>query len=320
MSDVDLEVRQLRYFVAVAEELNFGRAAVNLRMAQPPLSRAIKELERRLGVTLLERTTRQVTLTPAGESLLRDARVVLDAVEAAVRRAQNAGRPQPVLRVALKADYDAGMLPRILDEFRRDPAAIPVEVLLGGRGDQVAALRDGRADVGLMPGPFDERGLDTESLLTEPRVVALPAGDPLAAHTELCLADLAGRTQPSGAPADRADSGEVVPARQLDLAQIFNLIEIGSMVLFTPVSVARRHQRPTIAYRPVRDLGPSTLKVAWPQDSHSSAVAAFVRICGTVAASTGDLPTGNLQHGTMSAGEQPDGVLDLIQGATRADA
>ncbi|MFI1995868.1 LysR family transcriptional regulator [Actinoplanes sp. NPDC020271] len=316
----DVEVRQLRYFVAVAEELHFGRAAARLGMAQPPLSRAIKELERQLGVSLLERTTRQVALTPAGQSLLHDARFALDAVEAAARRARNLGRPQPALRVALKADYDAGMLPRILDEFRRDPAALPAEVLLGGRGDQVAALRDGRADVALMPAPFDDRGLDTEPLLTEPRVAALPAGDPLAAHTELCLADFAGRTLPSGAPADRPDTGDTVPARQLDLAQIFNLIEIGSMVLFTPVSVARRHQRPTIAYRPVRDLPPSTLMVAWPQESRSPAVAAFVRICGEVAASTRDQPTRNLQHGTLSAGEQPDGVLDLFHRATRADA
>ncbi|MEV1177967.1 LysR family transcriptional regulator, partial [Nonomuraea sp. NPDC049784] len=78
----DLEVRQLRYFVTVAEELHFGRAAERLGMAQPPLSRAIRDLERQLGVRLLERTTRQVTLTTVGEVFLRDARTVLDAVAA----------------------------------------------------------------------------------------------------------------------------------------------------------------------------------------------------------------------------------------------
>ncbi|BCY05219.1 LysR family transcriptional regulator [Actinoplanes sp. L3-i22] len=320
----DVEVRQFRYFVAVAEELHFGRAAERLGMAQPPLSRAIKELERQLGVALLERTTRQVTLTPAGETLLHDARIALDAVEAAASRARNAGRPQPMLRVALKADFDAGLLPRILEEFRRDPAALPVEVLLGGRGEQVTAMRAGRADVALMPRPFDERGLDTEPLLTEPRVAALAANDPLAAHTELGLADFAGRALPNGAPADREDTVGAPPGRQLDLSQIFNLIEIGTMVLFVPVSVTHRHQRPTIAYRPVRDLAPSTLMVAWPQDSRSPAVAAFVRVCSAVAASAhpsgGDQPPGNLQHGTLSAGGQPISVLDLDYGATRADA
>ncbi|WP_413092547.1 LysR family transcriptional regulator [Streptomyces phaeochromogenes] len=129
----DIEVRQLRYFVAVAEELHFGRAARRLGMAQPPLSRAIRELERQLEVRLLERTTRQVALTPAGEILLRDARTAIDAVTAATRRARHAGRPEPRLRLALKADYDGGLLPRILDAYRCEAAALPVELVLGGR-------------------------------------------------------------------------------------------------------------------------------------------------------------------------------------------
>src|SRR5919197_876986 len=131
----ELETRQLRYFVVVAEELHFGRAAQRLGMAQPPLSRAIRELERQLGVPLLKRTTRQVTLTPAGEVLLRDARTALEAISAAGRRAQHAGRPAPALRLALKADYDAGLLPEILAAFREEPTALPVEVRLGGRGE-----------------------------------------------------------------------------------------------------------------------------------------------------------------------------------------
>ena len=272
----DLEVRQLRYFVAVAEELHFGRAADRLGMAQPPLSRAIRELERQLGVRLLERTTRQVTLTPAGEVLLRDARTALDAVTAAAHRARRAGAP--VLRVTLKADYDAGLLPQILAAYERDDAALPVELLLGGRGEQAPALRDGRADVALLPTPFDDRGLDTEPLLTEPRLVALAADDPLAARTVLCLADFTGRSLPDGS---QAEEGGVrvpsAPARQLDLAQIFNLVEVGELVWFLPASVARRNTRPGIAYRPVVDLEPSRVFVAWPADSHSPAVAAFVR-------------------------------------------
>lgn len=91
----DPETRQLKYFVAVAEELHFGRAAERLSMAQPPLSRAIRELERQLDVQLLERTTRQVKLTEAGEVLLREAGTALEAVIAADRRTRQAAAPIP---------------------------------------------------------------------------------------------------------------------------------------------------------------------------------------------------------------------------------
>jgi DNA-binding transcriptional LysR family regulator len=302
----DLEVRQLRYFVAVAEELHFGRAAARLGMAQPPLSRAIRDLERQLGVALLERTTRQVRLTAAGDVLLRDARTALDAVTAAGRRTQEAGRPSPRLRIALKADVDGGLLPQILDAYSAHDAALPPELVLGGFGEQPQALREGRADVGLLLCPFDDHGLDTEPLLTEPVLVALAAADPLAARTQLCLADLAGRSLPGGSPAshgrpggsgraspvlDRqpelprernSPSGAVRPAS--NLAEIFSLVETGSVVFFVPASVARRYPRSGIAYRPVSDLPDSTLALAWPQDARSPAVAAFVRAACTVAA------------------------------------
>ncbi|MBT2208810.1 LysR family transcriptional regulator [Actinomadura sp. NEAU-AAG7] len=291
----DLEVRQLRYFVAVAEELHFGRAADRLGMAQPPLSRAIRTLERHLDVRLLERTTRRVELTPAGEALLRDARTALDAVAAADRRARNAGRPAPSLRLALKADYDAGLLPLILAAYQPHEAALPVELTLGGRGDQDPALRDGRADVAILPAPFDRHGLDSEPLLTEPRLVAMAAGDPLAARASLRLADLAGRSLPDGTfadmegrPSGREGAGMSPPrgARSWDLAQIFNLVELGDIIWFLPVSLARRYPRPGIAYRTVTDLAPSELRIAWPRDCRSRPVAAFVDAAMTVAAAS----------------------------------
>ncbi|MFC4562148.1 LysR family transcriptional regulator [Nocardiopsis mangrovi] len=302
----DLQIRQLRYFVAVAEELHFGRAAKRLDMAQPPLSRAIRELERGLGVPLLERTTRHVTLTPAGEVLLRDARSILDTVAAAARRAQHAGRPAPRLRLALKADYDGGLLPQILAAYRSE-AAVPVELVLGGKGEQLPALCSGLADIALLPLPFDDTDLDVEPLLTEPRLVALATTDPLAARPGLRLADLAGRVLPNGTPAEREGLPPSMPTggnggadreprtgtvhappagtrpRLLDLAQIFSLIEVGSIIWFPPASVARRHPRPGIVYRTVDDLRPLTLALAWPQESRSPATAALVRAACAVA-------------------------------------
>jgi DNA-binding transcriptional LysR family regulator len=283
----DLEVRQLRYFVAVAEELHFGRAAERLAMAQPPLSRAIRDLERQLGVQLFERTTRQVALTSAGELLLRDARTALDAVSAAGRRAQHAGRVAPALRLALKADYDAGLLPEILAAYPEESMALPVEVQLGGRGEQIPALHDGRADIAMLPLPFETQGLDVETMLTEPRVVALAANDPLAAHSSLRLADLRGRGLPDGTAAERGGLDAPPPGWKpsgLDISQIFTLIALGNIVFFTPASLAERQPRPDIAYRPVVDLAPSTLVLAWPQATRSPAVAAFVRVATAVAA------------------------------------
>lgn len=304
----ELETRQLRYFLAVAEELHFGRAAERLGMAQPPLSRAIRELERQLGVALLERTTRQVRLTAAGKVLLRDARTALEAVSAAGQRARHAGSHRPRLRLALKADTDGGLLPQILSAYAEEEHALPVELVLGGFGEQAQTLREGRADAGLLLTPFDDRCLDTEPLLTEPLLAAMPAADPLAARRSLCLADLAGRSVLGEPPADQGDpaspratagtgGGEPRPGAERpptadatrnvsDLTQILRLVELGTIICFLPASVTRRYPRTEIAYRPVRDLLPATLAVAWPHDSRSPAVAAFVRVAAAVASAT----------------------------------
>jgi DNA-binding transcriptional LysR family regulator len=243
-----------------------------------------------LGVRLLERTTRQVSLTPPGEVLLRDARRALDAVSAAGRRARNAGATRPALRLALKADFDAGLMPQIVAAYRADEGALPVELLLGGRGEQVPALHDGRADVALLPTPFDGQGLDDEPLMTEPNLVALAADDPLAARPALCLADFTGRHLPDGTPAEKGPQAPGRTASGRDMTQIFNLIEMGELVFFVPVSVARRYTRPGITYRPVTDLPSAGLVVAWPQDSRSPAVAAFVRAALTVASAVEPSP------------------------------
>ncbi|SDS64987.1 LysR family transcriptional regulator [Actinoplanes derwentensis] len=278
-----LETRQLRYFEAVAEEQHFGRAAERLGMAQPPLSRAIRDLERQLGVQLLVRTSRRVALTPAGRILLGEARIALDAVATAGNRTRHAGRDVPALRLALKADHDAGLLPKLLDAFD----VLPVELLLGGYGEQVPALHDGRADVALVTTPFDERGLDSEPLVTGPRLVALAASDPLAARTSLRLPDLAGRLLPWGSPAEQGLPKPPFEHHEpLDHSQIFSLIEVGSTVWFLPVWLADRFARPGIAYRPVGGLEPATLTVAWPARSRSAAVAAFVRTVQQIARDT----------------------------------
>ena len=235
-----METRELRYFVAVAEELHFGRAAQRLGMAQPPLSRAIRQLERRLGVALLERTSRAVTLTEAGSVLLREGRAALDAVDAAdrrTRRAALAATGHPGLVLVTKAGASSELLAKLLDAYAAEPGAVTVDVLLCGPAEQERLLRNGRADVALLHRPFDSTaGFDTEELTTEGQVVVLPAGHPLTGRPDVRMADvtdlpglplprwpeprrhLPGRPRPAGprpraaVPADRARPGLGGPA------------------------------------------------------------------------------------------------------------
>ena len=191
-----LETRELRYFLAVAEELHFGRAAERLGMAQPPLSRAIRQLEQRLGVPLLNRSTRHVSLTAAGAVLAEEGPAALTSIEAMARRAQRAGVARSRLVLALKADSDAGLLPDALAEYESGGARPSPELLLGGWGDQARMLRDGRADVACCMRPSMRAASTSQPLLSEPRVLALAAGHRLARRRRLTLADLASEPFP----------------------------------------------------------------------------------------------------------------------------
>ncbi len=186
-----LETRELAYFLAVADELHFGRAAAHLGVAQPALSKTIQRLERRLGVTLFERTSRAVALTVAGQVLARDARTVLEAVSAAAERTQRAGIRDPHLILAVKPGGDAGLLPAILAAYEREDGVLPIEVVFGG--DRVRMLREGKADAAMLYAPPDDlRGLDTEILLSDVPVAVLPVAHPLAHRACLRMTDLAG--------------------------------------------------------------------------------------------------------------------------------
>ncbi|MFJ8105948.1 LysR family transcriptional regulator [Streptomyces sp. NPDC096132] len=273
-----MESRPLRYFVAVAEELNFARAAERLGISPPPLSRAIRQLERELGAVLFERTTHRVSLTPAGEVLLTEARFALRALEAAGRRARRAAATEPKLVLAVKADGDAGLLEAILARYAADPAALPVAVRLSAWHEQSRLLREGEADVALVYEPYDDRtGLDAERLTTEPRVAALAASHPLASRAGLRLADLGLR------PDEAYRYIDEVRGKGKDLAQLLTLVGLDEVVALLPESVTARYPRPGVVYRPVLDAPPAVLAVAWPQHSRSTATAALVRAAVSVA-------------------------------------
>ncbi|MEU5629868.1 MULTISPECIES: LysR family transcriptional regulator [Streptomyces] len=269
---MDVETRELRYFVAVAEELHFGRAAYRLGIAQPPLSRAIRLLERRMGITLLERTSREVRLTAAGEMLLAEGRGALAAVTAAVRRAQRAGATAPRLLLALKPGSDADLLRPVLDHYAASPGAVTVDLAFSV-GERAAMVRDGRADLALLHRPQNDlTGLDSEDLHVEGQVAVLPDAHPLAARATVSMADL--RDEPLARwPEARPDvTGHPIT----DTEQLLQLIRLGRMVAVLPESVSDRLPQSTVS-RPVTDAEPTTLVIAWSRESTSRQVAAFVR-------------------------------------------
>lgn len=275
----DLETRELRYFVAVAEELHFGRAAERLGIAQPPLSRAISQLEQRLGVRLLDRDRRGVALTDAGRVLLREGRTALDAVAAAARRTQRAWDPERRLVLVTKAGASHELLQRLLDMAASEPGATPVEVLLCEVGEQAGLLRDGSADVALMHRPVDDlAGFDTEDLCTEGQVAIVPARHPLAARDHLTLADVSAVPDLPIARWPRLDGtypdgpGPEVRTQ----SQLAQLVALGKTLLVIPAS-SRAWQWPEHVAVPVVDAPEITTVLAWPASSRSLAVAALVR-------------------------------------------
>ncbi|MEW2473386.1 LysR family transcriptional regulator [Micromonospora gifhornensis] len=274
-----LETRELRYFVAVAEELHFSRAAQRLGIAQPPLSRAIAQLERRLGVTLFERDRRGVTLTGAGQVLLDEARAILDATTAAARRTRRAVSAPNRLALATKASANHELLRKLLDAHAAQPGAAEVDVLLCGMGDQARMLRDGRADAALMQRPFDDlAGFDTEDLLTEQQVAILPAGHPLAARTSLTMAEIGDVTDLPVARWPRQDgSYEPGPGPEIhDQAQLAQLIALGRTMAVLCAS-SRSWLWNAHAAVPLTDSPHVTTVLAWPSHSRSRAVAGLVR-------------------------------------------
>jgi DNA-binding transcriptional LysR family regulator len=279
-----LETRELRYFIAVAEELHFGRAAERLGMAQPPLSRAIQQLERRLGVSLLERNRRGVSLTGAGEVLLHEGRAALDATTAAARRTRRAGGadspggPRNRLVLAVKAASSHELLQKLLDAYAAEPDAAEIEVLPCGIGEQEGLLRDGRADVALMQAPFNSlAGFDSEELLTEGQIAILPARHPLAARKTLSLADVSDVPDLPLARWPRHGTYPPGPGPEIhDQTQLAQLIALGRTVAVIPDS-ARAWLWAEHTAVPLTDAPPIVTHIAWPTHSHSLALAGLIR-------------------------------------------
>lgn len=278
---MDLDLRKIRYFMAVARELNFGRAAAELHIAQPVLSRQIRALEAELGVRLFVRDRRRTELTPAGEALFADAAPVLAGAEALRRRVGRAARGTDSFTVA----FMPGLI--VTGAVRALMAAHPrlrVEVLRTSWDDQVEVLRDGRADVSCVRLPVDRRGLKVTSLFDEPRVAVLPAGHRLASKDEIHFADLAEETllQPHGAvPEWQELTGDTAPREApaaLAVEEKLEHVAAGRGIVVLPASTAAFYQRPDVVAVAIADIGLSRVALAWDATRRSRLIAEFAAL------------------------------------------
>src|SRR3954470_15700943 len=256
-----MDLRKVRYFVAVADTLHFGRAADELHIAQPVLSRQVRALEKELGAPLLTRDSHGVALTDASRQLLTDAGPLLASAQAARRRVTAAAQGGRRLMVGFRAGV--AVAPAVQEFATRHPDVL-VDVQRIDSDDQAPMLLDGRIDVGYVRLPLVEAGLRVAPLYAEPRVAVLPAGHRLAGKEEVTEADLAGEplvwhpdtAQPTRRP--HPNAGYLV--RGVD--ETLEHVAAGRGISFLARSASVFYSHPDVVFVPVPDLAPDQVCLA----------------------------------------------------------
>jgi DNA-binding transcriptional LysR family regulator len=284
-----VELRQLQYFVAVADELHFRRAAERLHVSQPPLSVQIRKLESELGVELFVRNRRGVSLTAAGRSLLVDARVLLDQVDRSAHRARRAADEEAgELRIGFVGSAIYALVPQALRAFRAERPRVEITLReLGGELQLEEIARD-RLDVGFLRTPAACAGVRIERLLDEPLFVVLPAAHPLAAAPQLSLDQLGAeplvlfpRVQAPGfydeliVAIRRSGATPTIAQEAPETQTIVALVAAGIGVSVVPAST-RLLARPDVVYRPLRTKLVAGLAMAYRHGERSSVVKRFL--------------------------------------------
>jgi DNA-binding transcriptional LysR family regulator len=283
------EVRQLQYFIAVAEELNFTRAGERLSVAQQALSTAIAQLEALLGIRLFDRTTRSVTLTGAGAAWLPYARQALAAADRAAEAAVDlaAGR-EGRLRVGLCATAALELTPRLMRAFAERFPLVDLEIEHFDFEDPSGGLHARRSDVALVRPPFDDYGLELVLIGSEPRFAVLAADHPLADRGVIDFSELADEpwmdapTDPLWRDfwqvAERRSEPPRIGAVCRTCQELFEAARAGRATGLIPESVARAQAWPQLSIVEVRDIAPVKLAIAWRPDNDQLAVRNFVNL------------------------------------------
>ncbi|MFG1908059.1 LysR family transcriptional regulator [Kribbella sp. NPDC048928] len=285
---MDLDLRKLRYFVAVAEELHFGRAAERLHIAQPVLSRQIRALEDEVRAQLFVRTKRATELTAAGRQLLDDARPLLASAEATRRRVAQAARGSKTFTVGFMPGLTVTEAVRA---FGAVHPGVEVELVRTTWDDQVDVLRDGRVDVSIVRLPIDQAGLTVRPLFEESRVATLPAGHRLAGKPVIDISDLADEhllQDPDAVPewrdiAVELRTGTAKPIPVLrSVEEKLEHVAAGHGVSIVPLSVANFYQRHDVVTVPVENLAANTVCLAWIATRRSRLIQAFADLAQQV--------------------------------------
>jgi len=278
-----LDLRKLTYFVAVAEELHFGRAAERLYITQPVLSRQIRQFERELGVALFERTSRRVALTPAGERLREDGQALLRSAEA-VRRRVSAGEQRRTLTVGF---FVGDSVASALHAFARRHPDVETRLHRIYWHDQVSALHDGVVDVAFVHLPIDETGLEVIPVRAERRVAVVPAQHPLAGRASVAIADLADDpviVQRGASDAwqsfhnvdPRPDGRSPRQGPAVDnIEEKLEQVAAGAAISFVPASTAASVVHPAVRFLAVDDIPPIQICLAWPAQRRSPVIEDF---------------------------------------------
>ena len=285
-------LEQLRGFVAVADELHFGRAAARLKMTQPPLSRQIQKLERTVGAQLLERDNRRVALTTAGQVFLGEARRLLSLADTAPELARRVSSgSHGVVRIGFTAASTYGTLGRLLNELGRNLPDIDVDLHEMVTREQVAALLNEEVDLGLARPPFDAETFGSRLLLREALLVAVPTGHRLLQlGRDVVAADLAAEPVVMHSPTQAryfydlvvsmvpAASGNAVHTVSQVLTMLW-LVAAGRGVAFVPASAARL---PIDGVEFVRletpVANPVELHLLWMRESRNPALARVLEV------------------------------------------
>lgn len=308
-----MELRHLRYLVAVAEELHFSRAAQRLHISQPPLSQQIRQLEDELGVRLFHRTRRNVQLTDAGRVVLEEARRTLAQAGEVIRAAERARRGQAGhLRIGFSSSAPYTMLPAILRTFRERFPDVALTLLERSSEEQAHLLFERVSDAGFVRPPIEDSAglLIVRAILREPLVAALPDSHPLGRARTVAVKSLA--SEPfvlfprHAAPGlydqilgmcRRAGFNPNVTQEAVQMQTIVSLVSAGLGVAIVPASI-QNLQRAHVVYRELRPRSATTeMAVAYRRDNQSEALRAFLGIVDETAKGA---PTNNIRRSRQS--------------------